>query len=200
VLPDGSPPEAQDEIEALRRLLDPAQPPSEVISTLTPLQNLIGSGDFGLLHFACHNRYDAANGSSITLDQRQFTPTLMTTAAISQVLARTAPTIFINACRSAGLTATYNQLDGWATKFLEAGAAAFIGSLWAVSDGTAREFAGELYGQLQNGASLGAAIMCARRSAATQPADPTWLAYTIYGDPRAAVTQPDATASAGATP
>ena len=70
----------------------------------------------------------------------------MTTAAIDQVLARSAPTVFINACRSAGLTATYNRLDGWASKFLEAGAAAFIGSLWAVSDGAAREFAEELYG------------------------------------------------------
>ena len=80
----------------------------------------------------------------------QFTPTLMTTAAIDKVLARSAPTIFMNACRSAGLNATYNRLDGWASKFLEAGAGAFIGSLWAVSDGTAREFAQELYGQLQD--------------------------------------------------
>ena len=189
VLPDGSPSEARDEIEALRRLLDPAQSPSEIISALSPLQDLIRSGDFGLLHFACHNRYDPANGSSITLDQRQFTPALMTTAAIRQVLVRTAPTIFINACRSAGLTATYNQLDGWATKFLEAGAAAFIGSLWAVSDETAREFAAELYSQLHDGASLGAAVMSARRSAASQPADPTWLAYTVYGDPRATISQ-----------
>ena len=169
VLPEGSLPEARDEIDAMRRLLDPGQPPSEVISALTPLQDLIGSGDFGLLHFACHNRFDPADGSSITLDNVQFTPTLMTTAAIGQVLARSAPTVFINACRSAGLTATYNRLDGWASKFLEAGAAAFIGSLWAVSDGAAREFAQELYGQLQAGSSLGEAVMEARRGSG-QPA------------------------------
>ena len=187
VLPDGSPPEAQAEIEAMRRLLDPEQPPGAVISALTPLQDLIRSGDFGLLHFACHNRYDPADGSSITLDARQFTPTLMTTAAIGQVLAQSAPTVFVNACRSAGLTATYNRLDGWASKFLEAGAAAFIGSLWAVCDGTAREFAGELYGRLQAGSSLGQAVTRARQVAASQPGDPTWLAYTVYGDPRATI-------------
>ena len=80
----------------------------------------------------------------------QFTPTLLTTAAIDpRCCQASAPTVFINACRSAGLAATYNRLDGWASKFLEAGAAAFIGSLWAVSDGAAREFAEELYGQLQ---------------------------------------------------
>jgi len=187
VLPEGSPPEARDEIEAMRRLLDPLQPPEAAISALTPLLDLIGSGDFGLLHFACHNTYHPAAGSSIMLDQRKFTPTLMTTAAIGRVLARSAPTVFINACRSAGLTATYNRLDGWASMFLEAGAAAFIGSLWAVSDGTAREFAGELYGQLQTGSSLGDALMSARRAAASQPGDPTWLAYTVYGDPRATI-------------
>ena len=113
----------------------------------------------------------------------------MTKAAIDQVLASSAPTVFINACRSAGLSATYNRLDGWASKFLEAGAAAFIGSLWAVSDGAAREFAQELYGQLQAGSPLGEAVMQARRAAASQPDDPTWLAYTVYGDPRATVSQ-----------
>ena len=104
-----------------------------------------------------------------------------------------APTVFINACRSAGLTARYNRLDGWASKFLEAGAAAFIGSLWAVPDGTGREFAQELYSHLQAGSSLGKALLCARQAAASQPDDPTWLAYTVYGDP-GATHQPGSTA------
>jgi type III restriction enzyme len=189
VLPEGSLPEARNEIDAMRRLLDPGQSLSEVISALTPLTELIDSGNFGLLHFACHNTYDPADNSSIKLGSVQFTPTLLTKAAIGQVLTKSAPTVFINACRSAGLAATYNRLDGWATKFLEAGAAAFIGSLWAVSDGTAREFAQELYGQLQAGSSLGEAVREARRAAASHPDDPTWLAYTVYGDPRATVRQ-----------
>jgi CHAT domain-containing protein len=189
VLPEGSLPEARAEIDAMRRLLAPEQSPGEVISALTPLQDLIAKGDFGLLHFACHNTYNPAGDSSITLDNVQFTPTFLTTAAINKALARSAPTIFINACRSAGLAATYNQLDGWASKFLQAGAAAFIGSLWAVSDGAAREFAQELYGQLQAGHPLGIAVMRARQAAASQPGDPTWLAYTAYGNPRATVTE-----------
>jgi hypothetical protein len=189
VLPEGSLPKARDEIDAMRRLLDPGQPPGEVISALTPLQDLIAYGNFGLLHFACHNTYNPADGSSIKLDKVQFTPTLMTTAVINKALARSAPTVFINACRSAGLNATYNQLDGWASKFLEAGAGAFIGSLWAVSDGAAREFAQEFYGKLQAGSSLGKAVMQARQVAASQLDDPTWLAYTVYGDPRATISQ-----------
>jgi hypothetical protein len=189
VLPEDSLPEARLEIDAMRVSLDPGQPQDEVISGTTPLQNLITSGDFGLLHFACHNTYDSVHGSSIKFDNVPFTPTDLATAAINKVLARSAPTVFINACRSAGLNATYNRLDGWATKFLEAGAAAFIGSLWAVSDGAAREFAQELYGQLQAGSPLGQAVKFARAAAASQPDDPTWLAYTVYGDPRATLGQ-----------
>ena len=98
--------------------------------------------------------------------------------------------MFINACRSAGLAATYNRLDGWANKFLEAGAAAFIGSLWAVSDGASREFAQELYRRLQHGLTLGDAVMAARKAAASTPDDPTWLAYPVYGDPRATISRP----------
>ncbi len=31
--------------------------------------------------------------------------------------------------------------------------------------------------------------MEARQAAASQPDDPTWLAYTVYGDPRATVSR-----------
>jgi hypothetical protein len=191
VLPEGSLLQARREIDEIRHLLDPGQAPGDVISAVTPLQDLIESGDFGLLHFACHNGFDTRRGSSITMASGSFTPTLMTTAAIDQVLGRTGPTIFMNACRSAGFSATYNRLDGWASKFLEAGAAAFIGSLWAVRDRTAREFAQEFYRQLHSGCPLGEAVMRARRAAAAdQPGDPTWLAYTVYGNPNAMISGP----------
>jgi hypothetical protein len=187
VLPEGSLQEAAAEVEAMRRLLDPGQAPSAVISALTPLTDLVGSGKFGLLHFACHNTYEPVGGSSIRLGRARFTPTLLEVAAIQKALQASAPTVFINACRSAGLAATYNRLDGWASKFLEAGAAVFIGSLWAVSDGASREFAEELYRYLKHGYTLGDAVMEARLAAAGTPDDPTWLAYTVYGDPGATI-------------
>jgi hypothetical protein len=30
-------------------------------------------------------------------------------------------------------------------------------------------------------------VIQARRAAASQPDDPTWLAYTVYGNPRATI-------------
>jgi hypothetical protein len=185
VLPAGAPPEAVSEIDLVRQILDPRQPSDEVVRELDPLLALIDRGDFGLLHFACHNSYDPSGGSSIQLDEALFEPDLLRTASVDQTLARSGPAVFINACRSAGLAARYNQLDGWALGFLNAGAAAFIGSLWAVSDEAAREFAGELYRQLQDGYPLGQAVMEARKAAARGEGDPTWLAYSVYGDPAA---------------
>jgi len=52
-----------------------------------------------------------------------------------------------------------------------------------------REFAEELYRRLQRGSTLGDAVMAARQAAASTPDDPTWLAYTVYGDPRATITR-----------
>jgi len=136
VTPAGSPPAARDEISAMMRLLEMTSGP--VVSELSPLLDRIRAGDFGLLHIACHNTFGPADGSSILFDGQE----LLATAAIRQTLARTGPLVFINACRSAGMAAGYHHLDGWATKFLQAGAAAFIGSLWAVRDETARQPAG----------------------------------------------------------
>jgi len=186
VVPGGSPVEAESEVQALRQLLDTGGAPPGVISDLTPLLRLIHKGDFGLLHFACHNRFDPANGSSIKLDSA-FVPRLITTAAIDRTLAGSGPVVFINACRSAGQVRSYTSLDGWAEKFIGAGVAAFIGSLWEVRDHTAREFAEELYRRLQARDSLGEAVMSARRAAGNQAGDPTWLAYAVYGDPQARI-------------
>jgi hypothetical protein len=187
VVPQGSPTRAYDEITALSQLLSPAAADPQVIDELTPLLELVNTGNFGLLHFACHNTFDALHGSAISLDRRQFTPLQMNRAAVSQALARHQPTVFINACRSAGMSPAYHQLDGWAQKFLAAGAGAFIGSLWAVRDSTARDFASELYRNLQSGTTFGEAVRQARLAAANEPGDPTWLAYAAYGDPRATI-------------
>jgi CHAT domain-containing protein len=187
VLPDGSPPEAGQEIGALRSLLGLPDPPGDVISGLDPLAGLLDAGDFGLLHFACHNTFDAGTGSSIRFGPARFEPAYMTMATIDRTLARSGPLVFINACRAAGLAPSYNHLDGWASSFMAAGAGAFIGSQWAVADETAREFALAVYGELSAGVPLGQAVQYARLAVSGKPADPTWLAYSVYGHPQAAV-------------
>ena len=187
VLPDMSPPQAGQEIDAVRALFGPQAASGDIVRELTPLRGLLDRGDFGVLHFACHNSFDPAAGASIRFGEARFTPTLLATAEITQTLSARAPLVFVNACRSGGLAVSYNGMDGFARKFLAAGASTFIGSLWAVVDETAREFASTLYGGLLGGASLGDAVFQARREAASRPGDPSWLAYSVYGDPGATV-------------
>jgi hypothetical protein len=187
VLPPGAPTRATAEIAALSGLIETGQPQASVLSEFSPLRKLITEGGFGLLHFACHNGFSLVGGPSIVLDNRPFTVTNMQSARIKRTLQSSGPLIFVNACRSAGQAATYNRLDGWADAFMQAGAGAFIGSLWSVTDEAARDFASEFYHQLTGGSPLGEAVAAARRTAASQPGDPTWLAYTVYGHPHATV-------------
>jgi CHAT domain len=185
VLPSGSPPEAQAEIDDVRAILGLRPSLDDILRARGALLDVIKSGNFGLLHFACHNNFDPSAGSSITFDQGPFRPVDLTRVRINETLAPSAPLIFINACRAAGLAARYNQLDGWAHGFLEAGAAAFIGSLWAIEDKSARVFAATIYAGLQEGRPLGDVVVEARKAAARGDGDPTWLAYSVYGDPGA---------------
>jgi nucleoid DNA-binding protein len=186
VLPDGAPRRAADEIDAVRKTLGLRPLRSSVLSGWTEVADLIDSGRFGLLHFACHNSLSEGRGSAITLEDREFTPVMLETAKADRALARSKPFVFINACRSAGQAPTYTRLDGWALAFLEAGAAAFAGSLWAVRDETASGFAQTLYKHLDHGRTLGDAVLKTRRSA-RRSGDPTWLAYSVYGDAHALV-------------
>ena len=69
-----------------------------------------------------------------------------------------------------------------AKRFLEAGASAFICTLWSVKDETAFNFTKELYTQLSSGVSLGGAVKTARLNC-RKDGDPSWLAYQLFGHP-----------------
>lgn len=187
VLPPRSPSKAAEEIATLCRLLGETSPEAEV-TDYDQLLELLEDDEFGVLHFACHNTFDPVAGSAIKFGKTLFTPDDLTMIADDRVLADSAPLVFVNACQAAGLALSYNKLEGWATKFMTAGAAAFIGTLWAVADETSTPFAVEVYSELSKGTPLGQAVLAARRAVSGASADPTWLAYTVYGDPRATIT------------
>ena len=80
-------------------------------------------------------------------------------------------------------------LGGWTERMVgDIGVSAFVGSLWEVNDGLAAEFAIEFYTNLGAGQTFAEAFHAARLAIrARQPANPTWLAYTLYADPNAKV-------------
>jgi len=99
----------------------------------------------------------------------------------ANAFAATAPLVFMNACNSSAGSPLWVGSTGWAGRFLAAGAGAFLGSLWQVRDGPAKDFAAAFYGQLRAGQTLGTAFQSARRDVA-KDGDPTRLGYTLFGN------------------
>ncbi|WUR56790.1 CHAT domain-containing protein [Micromonospora chokoriensis] len=180
VVPPKAPTGAYEEVAAIRAILGAAD--SEPITRADELLALINSGELGATHFACHNTF-SSDGSFIDLDGGRFKPALLAEASIRKVLTETGPLVFINACRSAGVAPTYTRMLGWAQQFMSSGAGAFVGTLWAVRSDSSARFATAFYESLAGGATLGAAALAARVGQQDDPLDPTWLAYTVYGDP-----------------
>ncbi|WP_198042195.1 CHAT domain-containing protein [Kitasatospora azatica] len=185
------PKDAASEIAAVQAVIGSG----ETTDKLEDVLQIVDAGGPSVAHFACHNAFQADGaGSSIDLVGGPFVPEMLNRATARRSLARHNPIVFLNACRSAGAIPEYTQMMGWAQQFLSAGAGAFLGTLWAVRSDKASSFATTFYTALADGQPLGQAVLTARRSAASGDGDPTWLAYTAYGDP-AATAHPSVTGS-----
>lgn len=145
-----------------------------------------------LLHFSTHGKLNSKSidRSSILLqDNTELHLEDMGGEAVFGLRAKR-PLIFFNTCHGARMGFSLAGLGGWANQMImQVRAAAFIGALWEVNDTLAAEFALGFYAELQKGKSLGAAFHTARQHIREQsPANSTWLAYTLYGDPNMQVT------------
>ncbi|MGW1001856.1 CHAT domain-containing protein [Streptomyces sp. NPDC002520] len=188
VVPPGSPPEAELEVNALRARFLPAMDDGGILTRGAEIQSRLDEGMAGLLHFACHNAF-RETGSQVTMADGLFDPLDLATAQGSRSLDATRPLVFFNACRSAGQIDWYSTSLGWAPQFLEAGAGAFIGTLWPVRSDSALAYADAFYAHLITGRlPLGEASMKARQTIRDLDGDPTWLAYAVYGSPAATAT------------
>lgn len=176
---------APAEIAALDELLRGRGLTACRIGDLPALLQAFQHGELGLLHFSCHNAFarSTPNASRILLGNQPFEPVFL-----EQHAGRFAdPLVFLNACRTDGQAPLYTTVEGWAASFLRAGAGAFIGSLWEVTDTSASTYAQQFYQAALAGHTLGQAARQARDAIRDNPADPTWLAYTLYADPTATV-------------
>ncbi|HMB06122.1 MAG TPA: CHAT domain-containing protein [Isosphaeraceae bacterium] len=92
------------------------------------------------------------------------------------------PLVFLNGCQTGQGAMGLTGASGWASKFVRAGAAAFVGTLWSVRDGSAQQFASAFYDHLLAGMTVAGAAFEARKTSGV-----TGLAYTVFADPFAAV-------------
>ena len=181
----GSSGNSEQEIAALRRRLGSG---AGDVADMDQLLDLTDAGEFGLLHFACHEAFHPdASGSSITFAGGRLIPAFLSRAVDTRSLAQRSPLVFVNSSRDSETLPEYTRLTGWAEQFTAAGAGAFAGAAWAVRSASATVFAEAFYETLQEGRPLGFAATAARKAVAKESADPAWLAYSVYGDPAATV-------------
>jgi hypothetical protein len=166
--------------ESGRRRID------EIPAEYEPLTDEMAGGHRDGWHFIGHgdtSRY-GAEWWQILLDDWELTPEDLS-EEVAQ-LGSAHPLVFLNACHTGGNAPGLVGLGGWAARFLEVGAGAFLGPQWAVRDEVAVEFAREFYDRFLGGAPLGHAVRAARLALRRRfPGDPAWLAYTLYGHPLA---------------
>jgi hypothetical protein len=187
IVPKRSPSNAMDEVRAIQARLGAGVRDRGIFGQLDLLIALLDDSP-NVLHFACHNQFIDRRGSKIMLEGGPLRPSDLAVAIQTRQLAAASPLVFFNACRTAAEIPGLMQMTGWAEAFMGAGAGAFLGSLWPVRSSSARAFADAFYGALvTRGAPLGAASLHARRAIAEDDGDPTWLAYTVYGNPSATI-------------
>jgi hypothetical protein len=158
-----------------------------VPATALEVQQALAGGTYDALHFSGHGAFRDANPdrSALLLEGGDR----LSPEAISgrlRNLGRAAPVVFLNACEVGRAGQSLVDVGGFARRFVGAGAAVFVGACWSVYDDAASAFATALYDRLLAGEAVGAAALGARR-AVRAAGDPTWLAYTVYADPYAAV-------------
>ena len=162
------------------------------ITTLNEVEAGFRSGDTRVFHFACHGNVNAEdpNEPKLKLADDFLRPSQIVGAS-GAGLRRAKPMVFLNTASGGRIGFGLTQHGGWAQRFLDAGASAFISPLWEINDSLAAIFVKEFYNRLWGLAGheampLGQAFYEARMAIrALDPANPTWLAYVLYGDPNA---------------
>src|SRR5690606_38348012 len=189
VIPDDSGlASAQKEKAYLTGLAGPQRKVTAVPPTFEELMEAMAAGVYDVWHFSGHGSVQDdqdPNRAVIQLkDGQRFTPEQISGRQAN--LGRSDPLIFFNACQIGRAGMSLTGLGGWASQFLRTGAAGFIGPMWNVHDNPASDFARAFYDRLLEGKPIGAATLAARNEIKKYQ-DATWLAYTVYGHPSAAV-------------
>lgn len=149
------------------------------------IEQAMQSGEYDGWHFSGHGTFTttAPDLAPLYLDRKQeFTPARLRGKARRMGVRR--PLVFLNGCSTGQSGVSLSDVGGWAPAFLEAGAGAFLGALWPITDSLARRFARVFYERFLAGQTISEAVFEARQAIRSET-DPTWLAYTVFAHPLA---------------
>jgi hypothetical protein len=137
--------------------------------------------EIDIIHFIGHGQNNTENPLLSVIELERKVP-LNPQEIMGKKFGQSRPIVILNACQTGNQNFSLTGIQGWAPKFLEAGASVFIGTLWSVDTKTALDFIKEFYSQLASGISLGESVKNARNKCKKE-GDTSWLAYQLYGHP-----------------
>jgi hypothetical protein len=156
----------------------PASTYSEVI------EGLLKKGGYQLLHFSSHGQHDnrAPMLSTISLENDdKISPNDL--LGSNSKFGQDHPLVILNSCQSARQAYSITGIQSWVTNFINAGAAAVIGTTWSIDEESAVEFTKAFYTNLSKGNMTVAEAVHKTRLDCKKTGNPTWLAYVYYGSP-----------------
>jgi hypothetical protein len=170
---------AQTEAAELGRLF-PALVFPVVPADLHGVQQLFEETDVQVLHFSGHGEINLNNPdlNKILLENNEEFDALGLVA--TKLCAVAQPVVYLNACSVGNVGDTVGRAGGFASNFVTNGCSGVIAPLWPVNDYRSMEFAISLYSKLKLGRAIGEALQELREENAK---DPTYYAYTYFGDP-----------------
>jgi CHAT domain-containing protein len=145
---------------------------------------ILGRSDIQFLHFTGHGQYQLGNAdlSQLLLENNQALDTFDFVGA--KLCAEARPIVYLNACSVGSTGMVVGRMGGFAANLLDNGCSGVIAPYWPIYDQRAAQFSVSLYQKLQEGRAVGEALQELRRD---NPDDPTYLAYSYFGDPWARV-------------
>ena len=163
---------------------------TRIPATFLDVQAALASGTYDTWHFSGHGafRNEAMPDRSGMILQGGDRLKPENLSGRTANLGRPHPLVFLNACQIGQSGMALTGMGGWAIRFLKAGAAGFLGAYWSVYDEPALNFAKSFYARLLAGDPVGKAAHEARLEIRAT-GDPTWLAYTVFADPLATLSQ-----------
>ena len=190
VIPESNlvcPPEEKNQITSLFNTKNVHS--TEVTASYNKVRESFLAGNYNVWHFSGHGTDSEGTNSDhykILLNNgSSISPNDITGL---KNIGKGKPIIFFNACQASRPGLGLTGLSGWPKQFIDNNVAAFIGAYWSVNDETAFKFAVKFYELLVSGETIAASLKKARLNI-KDDGNPTWLAYTLYADPFAKITQ-----------
>ena len=168
--------------------------PVSIAGTRDAFYDALSDAEFDVLHISCHaeSQHQSIERASLIIGDEparaggkpQLIGVDTVTVEAEARLDKRRPLVFLNACETGRIGAVLTAWGGWPNVFLRKGAGAFVGCAWAVRDKPAAIFSTSFYNAMLDGRTLAEAASAAR-AAAKEVGDASWLAFKVYGHPRA---------------